>query len=114
MTIGYGTATANSQIFPVPVLSAFKPMAWGPTYTGPAMWPRQGVYNQPPVLPSASMQAVMPASAYGGTPGETGTYSAPSALSSSGSPWGLTTSPLWWALGFLVIGLAGLHFIHFK
>lgn len=112
--IGYGSAAVNDQLVPIPVMAAFHPLAFGPTYTGPAMWPRQGVYNVPPILPSPDMQASMPASAYGATPGEDGTYDAPTALSTSGSPWHITKSPLIWALLFLVVGLAGLHFIHFK
>jgi hypothetical protein len=114
MTIGYGSVGVNDQLVPIPTLAAFHPLAFGPTYTGPAFWPRQGVYNVPPIMPSASMQASMPASAYGGTVGENGTYDAPTALGPQGSPWSLKHSPLLWALLFLVVGLAGLHFIHFK
>ena len=116
MSIGYGSAGVNDQLVPIPVMAAFKPLAFGPTYTGPGFWPRQGVYNVPPIMPSPSMQASLPPTAYGGTPGGdlTGAYDAPSALSPSGSPWSFKHSPLLWALLYLVVGLAGLHFMHFK
>jgi hypothetical protein len=114
MGSGYGSVGVNDQLIPIPVKAAFNPLAFGPTYTGPGFWPRQGTYNVPPIMPSPGQQASMPASAYGGTPSEDGTYDAPTALSPSGSPWSFKHSPLPWALLFLVVGLAGLHFIHFK
>lgn len=115
MTFGYGSVGVNDQLVPIPVKAAYKPLAFGPTYTGPAMWPRQGVYNVPPVYPSPDLQMSLPPQSYGGNQQQVGTNSMiPSALSSEGSPWSLRASPLWWALGALVIGLAGLHFIHFR
>jgi hypothetical protein len=56
MPIGYGSAAVNAQLVPVPVTAAFDPLTFGQAYTGPGMWPRQGVYNVPPVLPAGSRQ----------------------------------------------------------
>lgn len=110
--IGYGSAAVNDQLIPVPVKSAFDPIAFGAAYTGPS-WPRQGVYNVPPVVPSAALQSSMSPAAYGGTPGM-GSNPAPTAMSESGNPFHLTKSPVLWVLGFIVLALLALHFIHFK
>ena len=55
MPIGYGSAAVNAQLVPIPVRQAFDPLTFGQAYTGPGMWPRQGVYNVPPVMPSGSL-----------------------------------------------------------
>jgi len=107
--LGYGSAVVNGQLVPVPVEQAFNPLTFGQAYTGPGMWPRQGVYNVPPVLPSAALQSSMAPSAYGstGTP-------MPSAMSATGNPFHPTKSPLLWGLGFLAAGLLMLQHIHYK
>ena len=106
--IGYGSAVVNSQLIPLPVLGAYEPLVFGPAITGPDMWPRQGVYNNPPVMPSPEMQAVMAPATYGGT------STMPTAMSETGNPFHITKSPVLWAIGLLVFALAMLHFVHFK
>lgn len=107
--IGYGSTVVNGQLIPIPVKSAFDPLTFGQAYTGPAYWPRQGVYNVPPVLPSGALAASMAPAAYGasGTP-------LPTPTSPSGNPFHPTKSPLWWGLGFLIIGILMLQHIHYK
>lgn len=114
MALGYETAIVNSQMVNVAPGQAFAPLTFGSTYTGPGMWPRNGVYNVPPVTPSPGTWA--------GTDSDVsmsgGGHPAPSAsaMTSSGgvnffSP---TKSPLLMALFFLAAGLGMLHFIHYK
>lgn len=112
--LGYGSVGVNDQLIPVPVRAAYNPLVFAQAYTGPGFWPRQGVYNVPPVLPSPEMQASMAPAAYGQGPGGAGYNPGTSAMSESGNPWHLTKSPLIWAILFLVVGLAGLHFIHMR
>lgn len=110
MPLGYGSAATNDQLFPVPVRAAYMPNTFGPGYyTGPAMWPRQGVYNMPPILPSADLQATMPPQAWGQVTGE-GTMG----QEEPSSPFSLKSSPLWWGLGALIVGVLMLHYIHWK
>lgn len=106
--LGYESQVINGQLVNVAPGQAFNPLTFGQAYTGPAMWPRQGVYNVPPVLPSLSLQSSMAPGAYGGT------YPMPTATNEKGSPWSLTKSPLWWGLGFLIIGILMLQHIHYK
>lgn len=106
--IGYGSVAVNDQLVPVPVQQAYNPLTFGQAYTGPAYWPRQGVYNVPPVLPSAALQSSQAPIAYGNV------STLPSNSSEKGSPFHPTKSPLWMALIFLVGGLAMLHYIHYK
>lgn len=108
--IGRGSAAVNDQLVPVPVLSAYSPIAFGPAYTGPGMWPRQGVYNTPPVLPSAALQGAMAPASYG----QSGAYPFPTYANENGNPWSLKKSPVLWAFGFLAVGLALLHFVHYR
>jgi hypothetical protein len=105
--LGYESAVVNGQLINVAPKQAFSPLTFGQAYTGPAYWPRQGVYNVPPVVPSGALQNSMAPAAYGGFP-------MPSATSESGNPFHPTKSPLWLALVFLIGGILMLQFIHYK
>ncbi len=107
--LGYESEVVNGQLVNVAPKAAYKPMIFGPMFATGGMWPRQGVYNIPPVLPSPSTRADEPEamSAYGNLP-------FPTASSETGNPYHPTKSPLWWALGFLVFSLFMLHVVHFK
>lgn len=108
--IGYGSVAVNDQLVPIAPKAAFDPMAFGQAFTGPAMWPRQGVYNTPPVLPSPSLQASMAPAAYG----QSGSYPFPTAQSDTGSPWSLKKSPVLWVLIFFGVALFMLHTVHYR
>jgi len=108
--IGYQSAAVNDQLVNVAPGAAYTPLAFGPAYTGPGMWPRQGVYNVPPILPSPSLQRSMAPASYGAS----GSYPFPTATGETGSPFSLKGSPVLWAFGFLAVGLALLYFIHYK
>lgn len=108
MPIGYGSAAVNAQLVPIPVKSAFDPLTFGQAYTGPAYWPRQGVYNVPPVLPAGSLQSSMAPASYGGI------QPIPTASSMTGNYFHPTKSPLIFALVFLFAGILMLQHIHYK
>lgn len=119
MAIGYGSVAVNDQLVPLPVQSAYNPWSFGPTYTGPAFWPRQGVYNVPPIITPGSVAAASGASVpFGGASGVTHdgmpSPTMPSQTSPTGNPHSPKYSPVWWAVGFLAIGLLMLHHIHYK
>lgn len=115
MSLGYTSQVINGQLVNVAPEQAFNPLTYGQAYTGPAMWPRQGVYNVPPLLPSSETANTMAPTTYGATPG-TGTngFPFPTATDETGNPFHPTKSPLWWALGFLAIGLLMLQHVHYR
>src|SRR5258707_540277 len=72
--IGYESEVVNGQLVNVAPKAAYDPLIFGQMFATGGMWPRQGVYNVPPVLPSAEGQASMTPEAFGAT----GTYPFPS------------------------------------
>lgn len=108
--LGYQTEVVNGQMVNVAPKAGYDPLIFGQAYTGPAYWPRQGVYNVPPVLPSGQLQGSMAPASYG----YTGNPPSPTMASESGSPFHPTKSPLWMALLFLVAGVLMLQYIHYK
>jgi hypothetical protein len=120
MAIGYGSVAVNDQLVPLPVQSAYNPWSFGPVYSGPAYWPRQGVYNVPPIITPGSIAQVSGAQIVPGQPAAGMTHDGlpsptmPTQTDLTGNPLSLTHSPVWWALGFLAVGLLMLHHIHYK
>lgn len=110
MPTGYTSVPVNGQLVTVPPLAAYDPLIFGAVYTGPA-WPRQGVYNVPPVLPSPELQAAMDPSAYGGSSVYPPT---PTPTSASGNPFHLTKSPVIWVIVFLAFSLFMLTKVHWS
>lgn len=109
--LGDQTGIVNSQLVNLAPMQSYNPLTFGRAYVPVGAWPRQGVYNVPPVLPSAALQSSMAPTAYGGT----GSYGiTPSAMSPHGSPFSLKHSPLWWGIGFLIVGILMLQYIHYK
>jgi len=108
--LGYESEVINGQLVNVAPKAAFDPLIFGAYYTGPAMWPRQGVYNVAPVLPSPDMQATMAPATYGAT----GTYPFPTATSASGNPFHLAKAPTLWVLVFLAFALFMLYKVHWS
>jgi hypothetical protein len=109
--IGYESAVINSQLVNVAPLQGYNPLVMGRAYTPVGAWPRQGVYNVPPVLPAGSLQQSMAPAAYGGT---VSTGVLPTMADDQGSPFSVKSSPLWWGLGFLILGVLMLQHIHYK
>lgn len=112
MALGYTSQVINGQLVNVAPEQAFNPLTFGQAYTGPAMWPRQGVYNVPPIIPSAETASSMAPGSYGASPA--GGFPFPTATDGSGNPFHATKSPLWWALGFLAFGLLMLQHVHWR
>jgi hypothetical protein len=108
--LGYGSAVINGQLINVPPAPAYAPLIFGADYVTGGMWPRQGVYNVPPVLPSPALQSSMAPATYGAT----GTYPYPTATSMSGNPYSLKHSPVIWVLLFLAASLLMLHYVHWS
>lgn len=109
MPLGYETAVVNGQMVNVAPQAGYDPLVFGPAYTGPGMWMRQGVYNVPPMMPSGALQGAQTPSSYGWT-----SPTLPSATDGAGSPFSPTKSPLWVALLFLIVGILMLQHIHYK
>lgn len=107
--LGYASEVVNGQLVNVAPSAGYDPLIFGQAYTGPSFWPRQGVYNVPPVLPSGSLQGSMAPTSYG----MSGTPTLPTS-SNNGNPFSPTKSPLWMALAFLVVGVLMLQHIHYR
>lgn len=108
--IGYESVVVNGQLVPIAPKAGYDPIAFGPAYTGPGMWPRQGVYNVPPVMPSPALQLSAAPAAYG----QSGSYPLPSASDNTGNPWSPTKGPVVFGIIALAGGLGLLHFVHYK
>lgn len=104
--LGYQSEIVNSTLVAVAPRAAYNPMIVGGAYTGPA-WPRQGVYNVPPVMPSADMTA-----AYLGDTGGMKGVSAPTGATHSPFHW--AKSPVLWVLAFLLFSIIMLHKVHYR
>lgn len=107
--LGYETQVVNGQMVPVAPGAGYDPIIFGQAYSGPGYWPRQGVYNVPPVLPSGALQGSMAPAAYGYTGA-----ALPTATSETGNPFHPTKSPLIFGLVFLAAGILMLQYIHYK
>lgn len=111
MAVGYESAQINSQLLPVAPGQSFAPLTFGAQYTGPGYWPRNGVYNVPPVTPAPG------STGNGGM--ETGTYGqtlpTAGAMGSNGPNYlHPTKSPAIWGIAFLIFALFMLHKVHFR
>lgn len=114
MPLGYESAVVNSQLIPVAPGQSYAPLTFGQAYTGPGFWPRNGVYNVPPVTPSAGTWAGSDAGMNYDGGGHPPTSAGSIREDGRTSFFSLTKSPLIMALVFLSAGLAMLHFIHYK
>ena len=111
--IGYESQVVNGQLVNVAPGQSYSPLTFGAAYTGPGFWPRNGVYNVPPVTPSPGTWE----GSYIGTTDSSGGHPSPSAgsINMDGKPNYMhpTKSPLLWAFAFLAGGLAMMHYIHY-
>lgn len=113
MPTGWGSDSVNGQLVPRAPSSAFFPLVFSAAYTGPAIYPKQGTFQVPPVLPSAYIRgnsapgqfgSAVPTDAMGGI--------LPTATSETGNPYHPTKSPVLFSFLFLVLGLFMLKYIH--
>lgn len=112
--LGYETQAVNSQLVNVAPGQAFAPLAYGSELSGPGYWPRNGVFNTPPVVPSPADQSGMSPTQLGSGANYGGSIPMPSVASETGNTFNLKKSPVVWGLGFFVIGVLMLMFIHYK
>jgi hypothetical protein len=104
--LGYESAVINGQLLSVAPGQAINPLSFGQSYAGSQMWPNQGVYQIPPVMPSPTAAATTNPASYG-------SITLPTATDSSGSPFSITKGPIWFWLICGVIGFLLLRYIHF-
>lgn len=118
MTIGYESQVVNGQLINVAPGQGFDPLTFGQAYTGPGFWPRNGVYNVPPVTPSPGTWEGSLTDAMGSSGSAAGGQPHPTAgsVSRNGGTNYMhpTKSPLIWAIAFLAGGLALLHWVHYS
>jgi hypothetical protein len=113
MPTSWGSDTVNGQLVPRAPASAFFPLTFSGQYTGPGMWPKQGTYQVPPVLPPAYVtNAAAPGQFGNATPMGSGGAVLPTSVSETGNPYHATKSPLLFAFFALVAGLFMLHYVH--
>jgi hypothetical protein len=112
--IGYESQAVNDQLVNVAPGQAYAPTTFGAAYTGPGFWPRNGVFNVPPVVPSPSDQGGMSPTQIGSGGNYGGSIPMPTVSSETGNPFHLTKSPLVWAILMFVVGILMLQFIHYK
>jgi hypothetical protein len=115
MAVGYESQTVNGQLVPVAPGQGYSPLTFGSMYTGPGMWPRNGVFNTPPVTPSPGSTGQGGTTTTGVTGGNGGGPTA-GKMNANGSinfmhP---TKSPLVMAIIFMIVGLFILHKVHWK
>lgn len=111
-----GSAQVNSQLVPQYPWDGIDPLIIGGTYTGPALYPQQGVYQIPPVMPAPSDLAGQ-ATIQGATPAASsgkGIISPPTTASATGNPMHPTKGPVVFAILFLAISLIGLQWVHWR
>lgn len=115
MALGYESAVINGQLVNVAPAQSFSPLTYGATLSGPGYWPRNGQWNLPPLLPSASSQTAnasySPSGPTSGSPMPT-----TGSVNSSGQVNWMhpTKSPVLWALAFIVGSLFMLHKVHYR
>lgn len=115
MAVGYESAVINGQLINVAPGQGFSPLTFGSAYTGPGYWPRNGVYNVPPVTPS-------PGTWEGGSSAVSTSGGADMPVPTAGTMskdggvnfFHPTKSPMIFALGALIVGMLMLHHIHYK
>lgn len=90
----YGTRMVNNQLVPELMFAQVTPsQAYVPYY--------QGRGAPTPTLPGVAI----------GNPGGNVIYQANDAGS---DPWNMQKSPVLWAIGFVIVGILGLRWIHFQ
>jgi hypothetical protein len=112
--LGYESQAVNDQLVNVAPGQAFAPLTFGAAYTGPGFWPRNGVFNVPPVVPSPVDQGGMAPTQLGSGGNYGGTMPMPTQVSSTGNAFHLKKSPVVWAIAMFVIGILMLQHIHYK
>lgn len=104
--IDWGSNAVNGQLVPQAPSSAFFPLTMGAQYRGPGMWPRQGSYQVPPVIPNRQMASQM-------SPNATGGDDTHASMSQSANAFHPTQGTILFGFGALIAGLFMLNYIHY-
>lgn len=108
MPTAWGSDSVNGQLVPRVPSSALFPLVFSAQYTGPGMYPKQGTYQIPPVLPSSySQNSSLAAGQFGSAVPSAGAM--PDNNASAFHP---TKSAVVFAFLALAGGLFMLHYIH--
>jgi hypothetical protein len=105
--LGYQSQVINGQLVSVAPAQSYNPLAFGQNYAPSGYWPNQGVYQIPPVMPSATAAATTNPLAYGA-------ITLPTSSDETGSPFSLMKGPIWFWIACGVIGFLLLRYIHFR
>lgn len=110
MATGAESVVVNGQLIGQPQLYQYQPQGFGPQTVGvPNVSP-----SYPPFLGGGNQAMLNSGSASNvggyGTAGNNGL----AAMAANGSPFSPRVSPLPWAIAALLIGLAGLHYFHWR
>lgn len=117
MAASWGSDVVNGQLVPRTPASSVFPLVFSAEYTGPGVWPKQGTFQVPPVVPGAYVQSQTAPGAVGNAASGGAGFSgqvAPTNASMSGNPWHPTHGIIVFAFLFLVVSLFGLHYIHWR
>lgn len=113
MPTAWGSDSVNGQLIPRAPSSAWYPLVFSAAYTGPGMYPKQGTFQVPPVMPGAYTANTSAPGQFGNAaPGSYNSGIMPTSESETGNPYHPTKSPVLFAFGALVLGLFMLHYIH--
>lgn len=110
MSLGSDTSVVNGQRVSTPVQSQYSPLSYGVQTTS--------VPNVSPTIPPYLGGSAGGASASGavegvGGYGTAGNNAQATQLAAS-NPWNAKVSPVWWAIGALVVGISLLRAIHWR
>lgn len=119
MSVSWGSDVVNGQLVPRTPASAIFPLVFSAEYTGPGVWPKQGTYQVPPVVPGAYLQSStapgqMGSAGGGGSGAAIGGTVHPTNASATGNPWHPKHGIIVVAFLFLALSLFGLHYIHWR
>lgn len=108
MALGSDTGVVNGQRFTFPTLASYNPQSYGQQTTGvPQVSP-----TMPPYLGNGAPAGMGGAEGVGGY-GTAGNNAQVTAIAAA-NPYSLKVSPVWWAVGALVVGLTLLNAVHWR
>lgn len=110
--ISWGSDSVNGQLVPRTPSSAVFPLVFSAQYTGPGVWPKQGTYQVPPVVPSLTQRAGAAPGSYGNAAASLNATPMPTQVSETGNPFHPTKGPVVFAILFIVVGFLMLHHVH--
>jgi hypothetical protein len=110
MDLGSQTIVVNGQRFNQPTWSQYSPMGYGPQTTGvPQVSP-----TMPPYIGASNTGGALGAGATNvGGYGTADNNSTVTAIAAA-NPFNARVSPLWWAIGLLILGLLLLNGVHWR